>query len=144
MEDNLRGAAAIVGIGELKPERSRPGRDVPSLVAEAAYQAIQDAGLSKEDIDCFVMDGGMEGVSGFNTMMAEHMGIYPTFATGCDAQGAAGVTMALQAAAYVNAGLAKFVLCGMGAAIDGSRRARPGAPRGTGSGKTAPWLRCRT
>src|SRR5713226_8063669 len=131
MDDSLRGAAAIVGIGELKPERSRPGRDVPSLVAEAAYQAIQDAGLTKEDIDSFVMDGGMEGVSGFNTMMAEHMGIYPTFATGCDAQGAAGVTMALQAAAYVNAGLAKFVLCGMGAAIDGSRRQRPSAPRET-------------
>lgn len=126
MPESLRGAAAIVGIGELKPERSRPGRDVPSLITEAAYLAIQDAGLSKGDIDGLVMDGGMEGVSGFNPLMAEHMGIFPTFATGCDAQGAAGITMALQAAAYVNAGLATFVLCGMGAAIQGGGGRRPG------------------
>ena len=26
MKDNMRGAAAIVGIGELKPERTRPAR----------------------------------------------------------------------------------------------------------------------
>ena len=128
MPDSLRGAAAIVGIGELKPERSRPGRSAMSLLTEAAYLAIQDAGLTKEDIDGFVMDAGMEGASGFNTTMAEHMGIYPTFATGCDAQGASGVTMALQAAAYVNAGLANYVLCGMGAAIDTGRRQRPAAP----------------
>src|SRR5207237_347970 len=118
MPDTMRGAAAIVGIGELKPERTRPGRSVLSLLTEAAYLAIQDAGLKKEDIDSFVMDAGMEGASGFNTTMAEHMGIFPTFATGCDAQGAAGVTMAMQAAAYVNAGLAKYVLCGMAAAVD--------------------------
>jgi acetyl-CoA acetyltransferase len=55
--------------------------------------------------------------------MAEYMGIYPTWATGCDAQGAAGVAMASQAAAYVNAGLADYVLCGMSAAVD------PEAPR---------------
>jgi acetyl-CoA acetyltransferase len=66
--------------------------------------------------------------SGYNPKMAEYMGIYPTFATGCDAQGAAGVTMALQAAAYINAGLCDYVLCGMSAAIDGSRPRRPAGP----------------
>ena len=131
MPENMRGAAAIVGIGELKPERTRPGRSVYSLLTEAEYLAIQDAGLKKEDIDSFVMDAGMEGASGFNTTMAEHMGIFPTFATGCDAQGAAGVTMAMQAAAYVNAGLAKYVLCGMAAAVDpgAGGRGRAPAPR---------------
>jgi acetyl-CoA acetyltransferase len=124
----MRGAAAIVGIGELKPERSRPGRDAMSLLAEAAYLAIQDAGLTKKDIDGMIVEGGMANASGYNPAMAEYMGIFPTFATGCDAQGAAGVTMALQAAAYVNAGLANYVLCGMSAAVDGSRRERPSAP----------------
>src|SRR5581483_2199851 len=56
MPDTLRGAAAIVGIGELKPERTRPGRDAMSLLAEAAYLAIQDAGLTKRDIDGMVVD----------------------------------------------------------------------------------------
>jgi acetyl-CoA acetyltransferase len=100
-----------------------------SLLAEACYLAIQDAGLTKSDIDGMILEEGMApSGSGYNTRMAEYMGIFPTFATGCDAQGAAGVTMALQAAAYVNAGLAKYVLCGMSAAIDGSQRDRPAAP----------------
>ena len=129
MRDNMRGAAAIVGIGELKPERTRPGRDAMSLLAEAAYLAIQDAGLTKADIDGMILEEGMTPTgSGYNPKMAEYMGIYPTFATGCDAQGAAGVTMALQAAAYINAGLCDYVLCGMSAAIDGSRPRRPAGP----------------
>src|SRR5712692_1790693 len=123
----MRGAAAIVGIGELKPERARENRDSMSLLAEACYLAIQDAGLTKEDIDGFIFDPQLDSpTSGFNPRMAEHMGIYPTWATGCDAQGAAGVTMAVQAAAYVNAGLANYVLCGMAAAGGaGGRRQRP-------------------
>jgi acetyl-CoA acetyltransferase len=36
--------------------------------------------------------------------------------------------MALQAAAYINAGLCDYVLCGMSAAIDGSRPRRPAGP----------------
>src|SRR5436309_11061974 len=91
--DTLRGAAAIVGIGELKPERSRPGRNAMSLLAEAAYLAIQDAGLTKKDIDCMILDPELAVGSGggFPARMAEYMGIFPSFATGCDAQGAAGV-----------------------------------------------------
>src|SRR5262245_23099630 len=132
MKDTLRGAAAIVGMGELKPERTRPGRDAMSLLAEAAFLAIQDAGLTKADIDGMILEEGMApSGSGYNTKMAEYMGIFPTFATGCDAQGAAGVTMALQAAAYVQAGLAKYVLCGMSAAVDGSRPSRPPGPART-------------
>src|SRR5437773_11613341 len=99
MADSLRGKAAIVGIGELKPERKRPNRSGMSLLAEAAYLAIQDAGLTKRDIDGMIMEPELfgEGGSGFNTTMAEYMGIYPTWATGCGGQGAAGVAMALQA-----------------------------------------------
>src|SRR5678815_868535 len=130
MSDNMRGKAAIVGIGELKPERTRPGRNAMSLLAEAAYMAIQDAGLTKKDIDCLILDPELAVGSGggFAARMAEYMGIFPTFATGCDAQGAAGVTMAIQAAAYVNSGLADYVLCGMSAAVEGARRARPSGP----------------
>ena len=85
MADTLRGAAAIVGIGELKPERTRPGRDAMSLLAEAAYLAIQDAGLTKRDIDGMIFDEGMgPSGSGYCAKMAEHMGIFPTWATGCD------------------------------------------------------------
>jgi acetyl-CoA acetyltransferase len=139
MQETLRGAAAIVGIGELKPERTRPGRSAMSLLAEAAYEAIQDAGLNKSDIDGMIMEPQLaEGSGGgFNPRMAEYMGIYPTWATGCDAQGAAGVVMALQAAAYVQAGLATFVLCGMGAAVDtGGRMRQSSGPMRTETSST--------
>jgi acetyl-CoA acetyltransferase len=137
--DSLRGQAAIVGIGDLKPERSRPGRSAMSLLAEAAYLAIQDAGLRKEDIDGMIMEPPLAGAgSGFNPTMAEYMGIYPTWATGCDATGAAGVMMALQAAAYVNAGLARYVLCGIGTSSAPRRRA-PGRPATQGRAPTETW-----
>lgn len=145
MTDNLRGVAAIVGIGELKPERTRPNRDGQSLLAEAAYLAIQDAGITKGDIDGMIVDpeGIIGAGAGFTTRMAEHMGIYPTWATGCDAQGASSVAMALQAAAYINAGLATYVLCGMGADIhDTGLRGRGGtAGRGRPTGRGAPAAR---
>ena len=99
----------------------------------AAVERIRDAGITKGDIDGMVLDPEMStgGGSGFNARMAEYMGIYPTWATGCDAAGAAAVAMALQAASYVNAGLATFVLCGMSAAIDSGGRRRPAAPART-------------
>ncbi len=138
MPDNIRGTAAIVGIGELKPERTRPNRDSMSLLAEASYLAIQDAGLTKADIDGMIFDPELAVGSGggYNARMAEHMGIYPTWATGCDAQGAAGVSMALQAAAYINAGLANFVLCGMSAAVDPEATRRPTGPARTETATT--------
>ncbi|MSQ27323.1 MAG: thiolase family protein [Dehalococcoidia bacterium] len=129
MAGSLRGVAAIVGIGELKPERQRRGQDAMSLLSEACYLAIQDAGLTKRDIDGMVMEPELAvGGGGFNPKMAEHMGIFPRWATSSDTQGAAGVCMALQAAAYIQAGLASIVLCGIGAAID------PDAPRRRGGG----------
>ena len=80
MPDTLRGQAAIVGIGELKPERTRPGRNAMSLLAEAAYLAIQDAGLTKGDIDGMILEPELsETGSGFNPRMAEYMGIFPSY-----------------------------------------------------------------
>lgn len=134
MASTLRGAAAIVGIGELQPQRERPNRDTPSLLAEACFLAIQDAGLTKSDIDGLILEPEIQQTaSGFNAVMAEHLGIFPTWATGCDVQGAAGVVMAVQAAAYVNAGLADFVLCGTATAMD------PLAPRPERSRRTETW-----
>lgn len=119
MPNSVRGQAAIVGIGELAPIRRRPNRDLLSLLAEACYTAIADAGLTKKDIDGLIMEPDFGGIAnGFTARMGEYMGIQPTWATGCDMMGTSGVTMALQAAAYVNAGYANFVLCGTATAVD--------------------------
>lgn len=108
---NVRGEAAVVGIYELKPERERPDRDLNSLLAEVSLGAIRDAGLRKQDIDCLIMqsNGATDGGS-LNETMAEYLGIKPTFAAGINAQGASGVAGLAEAAAFVAAGLANYVL----------------------------------
>ena len=105
----LRGKAAIVGIGEVPTRRSYPGRTTYGLSAEAARMAIQDAGLSKEDINGLVTDG-TSPPSG----MAEYLGVRPTFATGVHMQGASGATATAVAAAAINSGLCDTVLVVMG------------------------------
>lgn len=120
---SLRGAAAIVGVCELKPERSRPDRDVASLLAEASFGAIRDAGLRKEDIDGMLMEPDFSGhAGGLNAKMAEYMGIQPQFGAGLNVQGASAVTGAVLAAAIVNAGLATFVLVACAEARDPNAR----------------------
>ena len=54
-----------------------------SLLTEAAYLAIQDAGLTKEDIDGFRLRSAARCHRHAASVpkMAEHMGIYPTWAT---------------------------------------------------------------
>ena len=48
---SFRGKTAIVGIGETAHKRSWPNRSALGLAAEAAAEAINDAGLRREDID---------------------------------------------------------------------------------------------
>ena len=101
---SLRGAAAITGIGEIKPQRYHPGRTTMGLMAEASKYAIEDAGLRKEDIDGLLV---VENPASF----AEYMQIRPTYASGVTMMGASGATMVTMATAAINAGLCTNVLC---------------------------------
>ena len=76
---NLRGEVAIVGIGETMHKRAWPNRSALGLAAEAAAEAIADAGLRREDID-----GMMTVATSFlPARVAEYIGIRPTaFAAG--------------------------------------------------------------
>jgi acetyl-CoA acetyltransferase len=111
----LRGNSAIVGIGETAHKRSWPGRTALGLAAEAAAEAIADAGLRREDID-----GLMTVASSFNTSrVAEYIGIKPTaFAVAAGFQGATpGVAITI-AAAVLQAGIANYILFVNGNARD--------------------------
>ena len=52
----LRGAASIIGLGELKPARRVPGRTTLGLAAEVAKQCIEDAGLHKDEVDGLILE----------------------------------------------------------------------------------------
>ena len=52
---SLKGKAAAIGIGELKPLKD-PGEETPlGLMAKVSAEAIADAGLEKKDIDGFLV-----------------------------------------------------------------------------------------
>src|SRR5688572_3647957 len=102
----LRGSAAIVGIGETPHRRSWPGRSMIGLCAQAAKQAIADAGLKLQDIDGLITMGGVAPAR-----MAEYVGLRPTgFAVSAGLMGAtAGVALTI-AAAVLDAGICNYVL----------------------------------
>ena len=124
----LKGKAAVVGIGELAAQRSYPGRSLIGLMAEAAKLAIEDSGLRKEDIDGLLVESGGPAGSpgGFPSLFGEYIGVLPTYASGINMMGATGASMVVHAAAAINAGLCKYVLCCVGEGRDpGAIPARP-------------------
>ncbi|MBI4497002.1 MAG: thiolase family protein [Chloroflexi bacterium] len=111
---SIRGKAAIIGIGETPHRRVWPGRSMWSLCAEAAAEAIRDAGLRREDIDGLMTMGGV-----YPGPMAEYIGIRPTrFAVMSGFMGASsGVALAIAANVVAN-GMAKNVMFVAGGARD--------------------------
>ena len=69
---SLRGRACIVGAYE-HPTRKAPDRSTAQLHAEVAWGALQDAGLSKDDIDGYFCAGDAPGMGPLS--MAEYLGL---------------------------------------------------------------------
>ena len=64
--------ACIAGVFE-HPTRKAEGQSVAQLHAEVAYGALQDAGLSKDDVDGFFCTSAAPGLGPIN--MADYMGL---------------------------------------------------------------------
>jgi acetyl-CoA C-acetyltransferase len=112
---NIRGSAAIVGIGETIHRRSWPNRSSLGLAAEAAAEAIKDAGLRREDIDGLITVSS----SFLPQRVAEYIGIRPTsFASAVGMNGATSGAALTIAASLVTAGIANYILFVNGNARD--------------------------
>ena len=113
---SLKGAAAVIGIGELKPTREAPPEATAlGLMSSAAAEAISDAGLETKDIDGFLCgmafaDAGML----YPASVAEVMGINPRMLNQVDIGGASPAGMVWRAAAAIHAGMCQAVLCVVG------------------------------
>jgi acetyl-CoA C-acetyltransferase len=109
---SLKGKAAAIGIGELKP-RKDPGNDTAlALMSAVAAEAIADAGLEHRDIDGFLVgmpfsDPGML----YPAAAAEVLGINPRMLNVVDIGGASPAGMIWRAAAAIDAGMCAAVLC---------------------------------
>jgi acetyl-CoA C-acetyltransferase len=69
---SIKGVAYIAGAFE-HPTRKAPGKSVAQLHAECAKGALEDAGLSKDDIDGYFCAGDAPGLGGLN--LADYMGL---------------------------------------------------------------------
>lgn len=135
---SLKGKAAIVGYGCTKPERHATERTVTGIMAEAAVQAIEDAGLRKEDIDGLLSHASGMSSDNWCSTFAEYLQIRPTMASTPGIMGANGAGMVWRAAAAIDAGLCNTVLCVGGSALEPQRASARGGlgnvPRGPGAG----------
>src|SRR5208337_2396843 len=109
---SLKGKAAAIGIGELKPMKEPGDATALGLMAEVAAEAIADAGLEKKDIDGFLTgvpfaDPGMI----YPGVAAEVLGVSPRMLNQVDIGGASPAAMIWRAAAAIDAGMCEAVLC---------------------------------
>src|SRR6185312_16194705 len=95
---------AVVGASETTKMGKIPDMSVIGLHADAALNAMKDAGLKASDID------GVATAGISPTELAYYMGITPTWADGTQVGGCSFMLHVRHAAAAINEGLCKTVL----------------------------------
>ena len=104
--------SAIIGISELKPVRYSNGQTTLSLIAESVRLAIQDAGISKEDVDGLLVGPQVgETPQHVPATVSEYLGIDPNMSNTVDLGGASGAGMIWRASAAIQAGMCDTVVC---------------------------------
>lgn len=126
----MRNKAAIVGVGYTAEQGTVPGRSALSFAMEATKNAIEDAGLKKEDINGLLIQPviGMQSYT-----VASYLGFDDLkLLANEDVMGASGACLANHAALAVASGQANYVLClyGTNGKSGGSGPAGPGAGGG--------------
>jgi len=114
---SLRGRAAIVGIGELKPVRHTEGATTLGMLAETGRQAVADAGLELAEVDGLITENFAEAPFMAPSTVVEYLGMKARFAEIVDLGGATGAGMVSRAVMAIAGGLCETVLC-----VTGTRR----------------------
>jgi acetyl-CoA acetyltransferase len=101
----MRGRVAIVGAGEADEHGKLPHKSAFQLHAEAARNALADAGLAKDDVDAVFSAGLWMGAE-----TAEYMGIRPRYVDGTQIGGCSFIAHAQHAMAAIDAGICEVAL----------------------------------
>jgi acetyl-CoA acetyltransferase len=123
----LRGRVAIVGVGESDEHGRLPHKSAFALHAEAARNALADAGLGKADVDA-VFTAGLW----MATEAAEYLGIRPRWADGTQIGGCSFIAHVEHAMAAIAAGACEVALITHGES-GASRIGMPGTRFGADS-----------
>ncbi|WP_375786874.1 thiolase [Bradyrhizobium sp. Pha-3] len=109
-DTSLRGKVAVIGIG-MSAVGKVPGRSPLSLAAEAARNALADAGISRSEVDSVLSSHAFASpFHRFSVAFSEYFGIRPTFSNTLQVSGATAATKFSIGAAAIHGGLAKVVL----------------------------------
>jgi acetyl-CoA acetyltransferase len=130
MRDDLRrmrGRVAIVGVGESDEMGKLPQKSAFALHAEAARNALADAGLTKGDVDAVFSAGLWMG-----SETAEYLGIRPRYIDGTQIGGCSFVAHVQHAMAAIAAGVCEVALITHGES-GASRIGMPGTRFGADS-----------
>ena len=101
---DLSKSVAIVGVAESDEIGKVPGKSSLQHHAEAAYNALEDAGLSIKDVDGILS-------AGFSTLVvAEYLGIQPRFTDSTAVGGSSFIIHIAHAMAAINAGYCEVAL----------------------------------
>lgn len=119
MAHELRGAAAVVGIG-LTEFGELPGKNHLEVLAEAAHYALNDAGLGMQDVDgLFVSSMGRV----FHPLhAAEYLGIQPSVIDGTNVGGSSFVNCVQSAAMAIKTGVCNVALIAYGSTSRSNRK----------------------
>ncbi len=122
---NLSGASEIVGVAESDEIGKVPHKSPLAHHAEAALNALEDAGLSRDDVDGLL-------TAGWSTLdVGEYLGIEPRFTDSTSVGGSSFVIHLAHAAAAIAAGYCEVALITHGQAGRSDRAPiprNPGAP----------------
>ncbi len=115
----LKRSAAITGIAELKPAKSAEGRTTLGIMADVSHSAILDAGLAPGEIDGLLIGPPIvEMTAMWPSILGEYLNIHPKYENVVDLGGASPAGMVWRAAAAIQAGMCRAVLCVTGEASD--------------------------
>ena len=124
-----RGRVAIVGVAESDEMGKLPHKSAFALHAEAARNALADAGLAKDDVDA-VFSAGLWMAS----ETAEYLGIQPRYLDGTQIGGCSFIAHVEHALGAIEAGLCEVALITHGES-GASRIAMPGTRFGADSAR---------
>ena len=128
MSGELRGRTAVVGVAESDLGQVAPGLTPLDLIGQATARALDDAGLTKADVD------GLFTASSYHALAAldvgEYLGIRPRYADGTNVGGSSFVSHVLHAATAIEAGRCDVALIVYGSTqrSDGGRLVTPSLP----------------
>ncbi len=116
---SIKGKTAMIGYGETEFAKARDSgnRSNHTEQCRAAVLAIEDAGISKEEIDGLIALPPPGQSPSWVMDMAEYLQLQPTFIDNLYHGGAAGAAAILYSAAAISAGLCSTVLLVGGSAL---------------------------